>query len=112
MIHPDDLPAVMTTMKRLEDTGTGDAEYRLRDIRGGYRWVSNHLSVVKDSAGRSLYRCGNVRDISDRKQAEEALCAREATLQGILDATQRNYLVIQYGWSRTAGQQNGSAALR
>ncbi len=73
MIHPDDLPAMRAVLARLEDTGKGELEYRQRTKNGDYCWISNHMSLVKDSAGRPLYRNGNIRDITVRKRAEEAL---------------------------------------
>jgi PAS domain S-box-containing protein len=73
MIHPDDLPAMRAVLARLEDTGKGELEYRQRAKNGEYRWISNNMSLVRDSAGRPLYRNGNIRDITQRKRTEEAL---------------------------------------
>ena len=76
-IHPDDLPAVQSAWARLAQTGKEDAEYRQRSKNGDYRWISNHMSLVRDSAGRPLYRDGTLRDITERKRAEEALLRSE-----------------------------------
>jgi two-component system cell cycle sensor histidine kinase/response regulator CckA len=73
MIHPDDLPTMRAVLARLEDTGKGELEYRQRTKNGDYRWISNHMSLIKDSADRPLYRNGNIRDITERKMVEEAL---------------------------------------
>jgi PAS domain S-box-containing protein len=73
MIHPDDLPVVHAWLARLEDTGEGELEYRLRGGDGKFRWLSNHASITKDSAGRPLYRNGSVRDITERKRVEATL---------------------------------------
>lgn len=73
MIHPDDLPAMRTVLARLEDTGEGETEYRQLTKYGDYRWLSNHMSLIRDSLGRPLYRNGNIRDITTNKQYEEAL---------------------------------------
>jgi len=73
MLHPDDLPAVLAAHARLEETGEADVEYRQRTKKGDYRWLSNHLSLTKDSTGRPLYRSGNLSDITERRQAEEAM---------------------------------------
>jgi len=72
MIHPDDLPGVRAMLARLEDAGKIELEYRQRTKNGDYRWISNHMSLVKDNTGLPLYRNGNIRDISDSKRAEEA----------------------------------------
>ena len=77
-VHPDDLAAVNEGLKGLSETGSADMEYRLRTKSGEYRWVSNILSTVNDSAGRPLFRGGTVRDITRRKEAEEQI---QATLQ-------------------------------
>ena len=71
MIHPDDLPAVKAAHARLEQEGESDVEYRQRTTSGEYRWLSNHLSLIRDAAGCPLYRSGNLRDITGRKQTEE-----------------------------------------
>jgi len=77
MVHPDDLPVVQAWLARLADTGEGELEYRLRVGNGEYRWLSNHASITKDSAGRPLYRNGSVRDITEKKTAEAALLQSE-----------------------------------
>ena len=90
MIHPDDLPAMQAELACLEDAGYGGLEYRQRTKNGEYRWISNRMSLIKDSAGRPLYRDGNIRDITERKRAEEELRESEATLRGILDAAKES----------------------
>jgi PAS domain S-box-containing protein len=70
MIHPDDLPALLEMMVCLEDTGQGALEYRQLSKKGDYRWISNHMSLIKDRNGQPLYRDGNIRDITERKLAE------------------------------------------
>jgi PAS domain S-box-containing protein len=77
MVHPDDRAALQASLVRLQQTGEGQAEYRQRNKNGQYRWLSNRMSLARDSAGRPQYRDGNIRDITERKQAEEALRARE-----------------------------------
>jgi len=73
MIHPDDLPAMRAALARLEDTGKGELEYRQLAKNGEYRWISNNMYLIKDSAGRPLYRNGNIRDITQNKLSEKAL---------------------------------------
>ncbi len=73
MIHPDDLPAMRAAVTHLEETGQAEAEYRQRTKNGDYRWLSNNMSLIRDAAGRPLFRDGNIRDITARKTIEEAL---------------------------------------
>ena len=75
MIHPDDLPAMRAALARLEETGHAEAEYRQRTKNGDYLWISNHMSLIRDDAGRPLYRDGNVRDVTgERRDDDQGLC--------------------------------------
>ena len=80
MIHPDDLPAMLAGMARLEETGQVEMEYRQRTKSGDYRWMSNRASLIRDNAGRPLYRNGNIRDITESKEAERAPANHPAAL--------------------------------
>ena len=70
MIHPDDRKAFLDAVARCEETGDAEIEYRQRGADGAYRWLSNHISVSRDRDGRPLYRDGNIRDVTERKEAE------------------------------------------
>ena len=74
-ICPDDLPQVLERMLSIE-TGKEvyESEYRLwRALDGTYRWHLARSLPVKDINGKILHWLGSAIDISDRKQAEEAL---------------------------------------
>ena len=85
MVHPDDVPVMRAALARLESLGEAHAEYRQRPGNGDYRWLSNHMFLVKDSAGQPLYRSGNIRDITEQKQAECAFRQSEARHRALFD---------------------------
>lgn len=72
-IHPDDLAA---TVRRYDDhlagaTDSYDAEYRIRDRKGRWRWLFERGRVVeRASDGSALRMVGVCMDIDERKDAE------------------------------------------
>jgi len=52
MVHPTISIVLRACLARLEESGEGEAEYRQRTKDGGYRWMSNRMSMIRDNAGR------------------------------------------------------------
>ena len=107
MIHPDDLPAMREAMVRLKNTGKGEAEYRQRTKSGDYSWISNNISLIIDSTGKPLYRNGNIRDITKRKQAEISLKKSESSLA----EAQRLAHIGSWEWNLKTGNVHWSDEL-
>jgi diguanylate cyclase (GGDEF)-like protein/PAS domain S-box-containing protein len=93
--HPDDLPRIEALVDKLrQDTNSTTAksamiEYRLQERSGGYVWVESSLRVLRDPA--TGIRSGIliiVRDISERKVAEELLLQAHAAVErlAVVDA--------------------------
>jgi len=76
-IHPDDRQRVVLGIAMSLDEGFGAHEYRFKCRDGRYCWLADHFSIIKDKTGMILYRAGIVRDITEKKQAEEALIRSE-----------------------------------
>ena len=86
LIHADDLPGVNEALVRLSEEGAVEYDYRLREKSGVYRWVSNHLSIVRDESGQPLYRDGVLTNITERKTAEEALQEERDRLYSLINS--------------------------
>ncbi|MDO8578073.1 MAG: PAS domain S-box protein, partial [Dehalococcoidales bacterium] len=76
MVYSDDLPVLQAALARSLESGEAEAEYRERHKNGNWVWVSNHMSVSKDSSGKPLYRSSNIRDITERKKTEAEIAYR------------------------------------
>lgn len=71
-IHPDDRPGVDHA---IEEAGRGKAfrlEYRIKDSRGQWHWVSDRTLGVRQVAGTLVIQ-GVVSDITEQKRMEEHL---------------------------------------
>jgi PAS domain S-box-containing protein len=92
VIHPDDIGNIHAVLRRLVSSGgLGECECRSFTKDGVMRWVHVVAQAVRKGAGlRTTEIIGAVKDISERKKAEEALRASEETfrrmIQGAPDA--------------------------
>ncbi len=94
-MHPDDLPAVQDHLKRIGSSPNGElasTEYRIRHVDGRWLWfASRDVVFSRTTDGRPSQVLGVATDITERKQAEQALrdseqrmrLATEATVVGI-----------------------------
>jgi PAS domain S-box-containing protein len=89
VIHPDDIEAVTLASIRSHATGESfQAEYRIKNASGAYRWHLGRAVPIFDEAGRLLRRFGAATDIDDRRRAEQSarfLAEASAALAGIVD---------------------------
>ncbi|MDB5695136.1 MAG: hypothetical protein JWN21_679 [Sphingomonas bacterium] len=82
LIHPDDRDRIAKGTARLARGGTDFAiEHRILRPDGAVRWVSSHGVVLRDDAGVPVRAIGTVRDVTERREAQEALSALNQTLE-------------------------------
>jgi len=96
-IHTDDQERILA---EIEQTGESDkpfkSEYRLRSRDGKIQWFIDEAMNIFDSAGKLLFRQGFMLDITERKQMEESLSAREQYLERLNDLTRTILLSSDY----------------
>ncbi|MCS6944006.1 MAG: PAS domain-containing protein, partial [Sutterellaceae bacterium] len=79
VIHPDDMPAMRAAQRRaLKELQPIDLEVRVVRPSGEVRHVVLRGQIQRDALGRPAKQFGVVIDVTERKQAEDALRAKEA----------------------------------
>jgi PAS domain S-box-containing protein len=74
LVHPDDRERVLAENERVDSTGdTWNVEYRVLTKDGGMMWLRDHAVLVRGQHGEPDYWQGYYIDITEQKQAEEAL---------------------------------------
>ena len=94
LVHPEDLPMALETLRRVFQ-GERPPPYELRILtKTGEYLTAEFISRPDIRDGKVVGKFGIVRDISERKRAEEALLESEASLQAVLHATADGILAI------------------
>ncbi|TAF98446.1 MAG: PAS domain S-box protein [Oscillatoriales cyanobacterium] len=81
--HPDDLDLVMQAFQDHLDKKTPHyiTEYRLWCYNSTYKWILSRGQALWDASGKAVRIVGSITDITERKEAEEALQKSEAKFQ-------------------------------
>jgi PAS domain S-box-containing protein len=100
LVYPDDLSHVLEeTEGALSEGGvaTNEAEYRFRHANGSWRWMESvGTYLLDDPAVRGVVVTS--RDVTERKEAEEALRRSEAEVFGILESVTDAFFALDREW--------------
>jgi diguanylate cyclase (GGDEF)-like protein/PAS domain S-box-containing protein len=88
-IHPDDREQAMATFAQSQQGAPTGSEYRVVRPDGSLRWIRDRSWPVYDSAGRYHRVVGIAEDITEHKQAEEALRESNENLNRALQESTR-----------------------
>ena len=86
--HPQDRDRFTETLQLAvaERAPQLEQEYRFL-LQDGYRWLLGVTRLVYDDDGALVDTLGHVMDVTGRRQADEAVREREATLQVVINAS-------------------------
>jgi PAS domain S-box-containing protein len=86
VVHPGDRERMKELVQHMfEQAGEYESEYRITRPDGSTRWIAGHGSVELDEHGKPAYARGVSRDVTRRKQGEEALLESEARFRTMAD---------------------------
>jgi len=85
-VHPDDRDRLASSWASYLQGGSDRLpEFRLLTPQGETRWISARIAAIQSATGETIGYVSTDEDITERKQAEEALRESEQRLQAILD---------------------------
>ncbi len=85
-IHPEDLERINTIFSRLVPGTTTSYEFRLIRRDGSLGWLRSYIQPLFDEQGRLTRIYGATQDITEHKQAEDALRESQARLARIINS--------------------------
>ena len=117
LVHPEDRPEAVRRVRQAMDAGGLEAEWRVIHPNGAVRWLFGRAWVFKDDSGKPLRLIGVNIDITERKQAEEALQQQTALVNfshdAIIAADENGVITTwntgaeeTYGWTRAEAVGN------
>ncbi len=88
IIHPDDIERVASEVARNSSAGMTHYTQQYRIIRkdGAVRWLDDHTTVIRGEQGEITHYQGTTNDITEQKQAEEAVHISEERFRNIFEA--------------------------
>jgi len=105
MLHPDDRNVLQQAyIRAMAPSGLSEFEINYRIIRpdGAVRWIAARGKGIFSGAGserKPVRLTGTVQDITERKLAEEALCASEAKFRALIENSSDAIVLLDESWS-------------
>jgi PAS domain S-box-containing protein len=94
-VHPDDYAVVRGWfLEAIEGASRSDAEFRIRRKDGKIRWGSLSYQPVADEDGRRHGFRGCIRDITDRKEAQDRLERERELLDKVVSSLNTGLMIV------------------
>ena len=108
-VHPEDKPRVLNEVSRIFKQKRYSYEYRFLHKDGAYRWVRDEMTLIENEADQPVEIVGYWMDITERKQAEEAMRALALRHEALLSAIPEIIMEVDknkiYTWANPAGKE-------
>ncbi|MHA2246868.1 MAG: PAS domain S-box protein [Candidatus Hodarchaeales archaeon] len=97
MIHPDDIQRVDDEVTKFMSSSqrVTQREYRIIDKNGNIRWIYESIEKFYDEKQEKGGVYGTLQEITERKQAEEALQESEAKYRNLVERANDGIVIIQ-----------------
>ncbi len=88
-VYPEDLPRMLSFLQEWQQSERTEATWEYRFVRpdGQVRWMEGRGRIFRDPDGKPLRVIGTNMDITERKEAEEALRTSEQRYRKLFEAT-------------------------
>ncbi len=120
LVHPADRATVEATVRAAIEGGRRyECEFRLVRPGGEAIWVQNRGRAFHDAAGAPWRVLGTITDVTERRQAAEALARAQALTQAIIDGSEAlifaksldgRYFLTNRAWREAKGLPPEAAA--
>ena len=85
LVLPEYRRAFVRLQYRIRAGNTGMLEFETRGLRGKRRWLQIHAAPLYDDTGRITALLGIARDITEQRQAQQAVAAERNLLRTVID---------------------------
>jgi PAS domain S-box-containing protein len=103
LIHPEDRHIIEDAIQNGDEAD--HHQYRFRHASGEWRWLTSNGTKMLDTGGKSFNFTGIANDITERKQAEEALKASEQNFRNSMDSSSMGIHIVDKDWNTIYANQ-------
>ena len=93
-VHPDDVPLLKKKMSELFQTGYLTSEYRIKNFEGSWAYRHAKSTLIYNIRHQPYAIITIIRDITERKKAEDALSGKEKRFRAIFDKSFQFALIL------------------
>lgn len=95
-IHPNDVARVVAVLERQKEGQPFDHEYRIYRPDGALRWIRDRGFPVREPSGEVSRYVGIAQDITERKEAEQALRESENSYRALFEDSPHVLCIADY----------------